>query len=144
MPPWLQILLLAAPMLLWAAGAAIRLHRRLSAPPRVLKAIWSSECAADLQAFHTMDAEKQLIEAMTREVRQGIEEEITNDLLDPPLTGREKFLKDIEDHKVMSKGDFLTKAEETARDIYGSTPESKERLLTATDKYLQRIKDRNP
>jgi len=51
-----------------------------------------------------VDAEKELIEAMARQVKEGIEEEITRDLLGPsdgvpipiseerPLTGTEKFL----------------------------------------------------
>jgi hypothetical protein len=77
MPPWLQILLLAAPMLLWAAAAAIRLHRP---PARTLKATWSPELAADLRAFHCLDAEEELIAAISLEVALEIDKEITDNL----------------------------------------------------------------
>lgn len=107
MPSWLIVLLLAAPAILWAVGAAIRLRRP---PARTLKATWTYERAADLRAFHTMEAEEQLVEAMAREVRKEIEAEITRDLLDPLPTAKTPLQA------------------------------GEERLLTGTEKFLQRIK----
>ena len=106
MPPWLIILLLAGPCLLWAAGAAIRLYRLPGAPQTVtthlpatgrrIKAFWSAD-PKEMPCVYIPhpDEEKQLIDAIAREVALEIDREIHQNLHVPEdrlTTGTDKFL----------------------------------------------------
>lgn len=50
------------------------------ANPRRLKALWSSEAAEDLRAFHGLDAETELLSAVAQEISLEIDREIIQDL----------------------------------------------------------------
>jgi len=52
----------------------------VEAQPRRLKALWSSEAAEDLRAFHGLDAETELVSAVAQEIALEIDREIINDL----------------------------------------------------------------
>jgi hypothetical protein len=52
----------------------------VEAVPRRLKALWSSEAAEDLRAFHGMDAETEIVSAVAQEIALEIDREIINDL----------------------------------------------------------------
>lgn len=52
----------------------------VEAVPRRLKAIWSSEAAEDLRAFHGLDAETEIVSAVAQEIAMEIDREIINDL----------------------------------------------------------------
>lgn len=108
MPPWLIILLLAGPMLLWAAGAAIRLYRlraplsvrvtHLPASGRRIKAFWSPNPEDMGMVYIPSEAEReQLIDHISREIALEIDAEIQQNLHTPfsedRLTaGTDKFL----------------------------------------------------
>ena len=50
-------------------------------PPRTLKCTWSAEAAKDLAAFHNVDAEKELVAAMSKAIGVSLDAEILNDLI---------------------------------------------------------------
>jgi hypothetical protein len=52
----------------------------IEAIPRRLKALWSSEAAEDLRAFHGLDAETELVSGIAQEIALEIDREIINDL----------------------------------------------------------------
>jgi len=52
----------------------------VEAVPRRLKALWSSEAAEDLRAFHGLDAETEIVSAVAQEIALEIDREIINDL----------------------------------------------------------------
>lgn len=52
----------------------------VEAQPRRLKALWSSEAAEDLRAFHGLDAETELVSAVAQEIALEIDREIINDV----------------------------------------------------------------
>lgn len=52
----------------------------VEAIPRRLKALWSSEAAEDLRAFHGLDAETELVSAVAQEIALEIDREIINEL----------------------------------------------------------------
>lgn len=52
----------------------------IEAQPRRLKALWSSEAAEDLRAFHGLDAETELVSGIAQEIALEIDREIINDL----------------------------------------------------------------
>jgi len=52
----------------------------VEAQPRRLKALWSSEAAEDLRAFHGLDAETELVSAVAQEIALEIDREIISDL----------------------------------------------------------------
>lgn len=52
----------------------------VEAVPRRLKALWSSEAAEDLRAFHGVDAETEIVSAVAQEIALEIDREIINDL----------------------------------------------------------------
>lgn len=52
----------------------------IEAQPRRLKALWSSEAAEDLRAFHGLDAETELVSGVAQEIALEIDREIINDL----------------------------------------------------------------
>lgn len=52
----------------------------VEAVPRRLKALWSSEAAEDLRAFHGLDAETELVSAVAQEIALEIDREIINEL----------------------------------------------------------------
>jgi len=52
----------------------------IEAVPRRLKALWSSEAAEDLRAFHGLDAETELVSGIAQEIALEIDREIINDL----------------------------------------------------------------
>ncbi len=52
----------------------------VEAQPRRLKALWSSEAAEDLRAFHGLDAETELVSAVAQEIALEIDREIINEL----------------------------------------------------------------
>jgi Major capsid protein Gp23 len=52
----------------------------VEAQARRLKALWSSEAAEDLRAFHGMDAETELVTAVAQEIALEIDREVINDL----------------------------------------------------------------
>jgi Major capsid protein Gp23 len=52
----------------------------VEAIPRRLKALWSSEAAEDLRAFHGLDAETEIVSAVAQEIALEIDREIVQDL----------------------------------------------------------------
>jgi len=96
MPPWLQILLLAGPVLLWAAGAAIRLFRlqraagftvtHLPVTGRTIRANWSLD--TDPIYWESKAEVNQLVKAMADEMALEIDREVCRDLFDPLPTAR--------------------------------------------------------
>jgi hypothetical protein len=52
----------------------------IEAIPRRLKALWSSEAAEDLRAFHGLDAETELVSGIAQEIALEIDREVINDL----------------------------------------------------------------
>jgi hypothetical protein len=52
----------------------------IEATPRRLKALWSSEAAEDLRAFHGLDAETELVSGIAQEIALEIDREVINDL----------------------------------------------------------------
>ena len=52
----------------------------VEAIPRRLKALWSSEAAEDLRAFHGLDAETEIVSIIAQEIALEIDREIINDL----------------------------------------------------------------
>jgi len=60
----------------------------IEAIPRRLKALWSSEAAEDLRAFHGLDAETELVSGIAQEIALEIDREIINDLFVTSATGR--------------------------------------------------------
>lgn len=52
----------------------------VSAEPRRLKSLWSSEAAEDLRALHGVDAEAELVSTTASEISQEIDQEVVNDL----------------------------------------------------------------
>lgn len=52
----------------------------IEAVPRRLKALWSSEAAEDLRAFHGLDAETELVSGVAQEIALEIDREIISDL----------------------------------------------------------------
>lgn len=52
----------------------------VEANPRRLKALWSSEAAEDLRAFHGLDAETELVSAVAQEISLEIDREVVQDL----------------------------------------------------------------
>lgn len=52
----------------------------VEAQPRRLKALWSSEAAEDLRAFHGVDAETEIVSSVAQEIALEIDREILNDL----------------------------------------------------------------
>lgn len=52
----------------------------VEAQSRRLKALWSSEAAEDLRAFHGLDAETELVSAVAQEIALEIDREIINDV----------------------------------------------------------------
>ncbi len=52
----------------------------VEAQSRRLKALWSSEAAEDLRAFHGLDAETEMVSAIAQEISLEIDREIINDL----------------------------------------------------------------
>lgn len=52
----------------------------VEAMPRRLKALWSSEAAEDLRAFHGMDAETEIVSIIAQEIALEIDREIIEDL----------------------------------------------------------------
>lgn len=52
----------------------------VEAQARRLKALWSSEAAEDLRAFHGLDAEAEMVSAIAQEISLEIDREIINDL----------------------------------------------------------------
>jgi len=52
----------------------------IEAVPRRLKALWSSEAAEDLRAYHGLDAETELVSGIAQEIALEIDREIINDL----------------------------------------------------------------
>lgn len=52
----------------------------VEAVPRRLKALWSSEAAEDLRAFHGLDAETEIVSIIAQEIALEIDREIINDL----------------------------------------------------------------
>ena len=52
----------------------------VEAQPRRLKALWSSEAAEDLRAFHGIDAETEIVSAVAQEMALEIDREIIDDL----------------------------------------------------------------
>ena len=52
----------------------------VEAVPRRLKALWSSEAAEDLRAFHGLDAETEIVSAVAQEIALEIDREVINDL----------------------------------------------------------------
>lgn len=52
----------------------------VEAVPRRLKALWSSEAAEDLRAFHGLDAETELVSGVAQEIALEIDREIIQDL----------------------------------------------------------------
>lgn len=53
----------------------------ISAVTRKLKALWSSEAADDLRAFHGLDAETELVGGIAQEIALELDREIINDLM---------------------------------------------------------------
>lgn len=53
----------------------------ISAITRKLKALWSSEAADDLRAFHGLDAETELVGGIAQEIATELDREIINDLV---------------------------------------------------------------
>jgi len=60
----------------------------IEAIPRRLKALWSSEAAEDLRAFHGLDAETELVSGIAQEIALEIDREIINDLFVTSASGR--------------------------------------------------------
>jgi len=60
----------------------------IEAIPRRLKALWSSEAAEDLRAFHGLDAETELVSGIAQEIALEIDREIINDLFVASASGR--------------------------------------------------------
>lgn len=60
----------------------------IEAIPRRLKALWSSEAAEDLRAFHGLDAETELVSGIAQEIALEIDREIINDLYVTSAGGR--------------------------------------------------------
>lgn len=56
--------------------------------PRKLKATWTMEAAQDLKSFHGIDAECELINAMSTEMTREIDEAIIHRLRNPTWTDR--------------------------------------------------------
>ena len=52
----------------------------VEAVPRRLKALWSSEAAEDLRAFHGLDAETEIVSIIAQEIAMEIDREIIQDL----------------------------------------------------------------
>lgn len=52
----------------------------VEATPRRLKALWSSEAAEDLRAFHGLDAETEIVSIVAQEIALEIDREIINDI----------------------------------------------------------------
>lgn len=52
----------------------------VEANPRRLKALWSSEAAEDLRAFHGIDAETEIVSVISQEIALEIDREIIQDL----------------------------------------------------------------
>lgn len=52
----------------------------VEATPRRLKALWSSEAAEDLRAFHGLDAETEIVSAVAQEIALEIDREIIQNL----------------------------------------------------------------
>ena len=52
----------------------------VEAVPRRLKALWSSEAAEDLRAFHGLDAETEIVSLISQEIALEIDREIIQDL----------------------------------------------------------------
>lgn len=52
----------------------------VEAQPRRLKALWSSEAAEDLRAYHGLDAETEIVSIIAQEIAQEIDRDIINDL----------------------------------------------------------------
>jgi hypothetical protein len=52
----------------------------VEAIPRRLKALWSSEAAEDLRAFHGVDAETEMVAVVAQEIALEIDREIIQDL----------------------------------------------------------------
>lgn len=58
----------------------------VEAQPRRLKALWSSEAAEDLRAFHGIDAETEIVSAVAQEMALEIDREIIDDLFQNSTT----------------------------------------------------------
>lgn len=58
----------------------------VEAQPRRLKALWSSEAAEDLRAFHGLDAETEMVSAVAQEMALEIDREIIQDLFQSSTT----------------------------------------------------------
>lgn len=63
-------------------------QKAMIAQPRRLKALWSSESAEDLRAFHGLDAETEIVSGIAQEIALEIDREIINDLWVQSATGR--------------------------------------------------------
>jgi hypothetical protein len=58
----------------------------VEAVPRRLKALWSSEAAEDLRAFHGLDAETEMVSAVAQEIALEIDREIVQELYSAATT----------------------------------------------------------
>lgn len=63
----------------------------IEAVPRRLKALWSSEGAEDLRAFHGIDAETEIVSAAAQEIALEIDREIIQDLFAASTTTTATF-----------------------------------------------------
>ena len=63
----------------------------VEAMPRRLKALWSSEAAEDLRAFHGLDAETEMVSAVAQEMALEIDREIINELFQNSTTTTATF-----------------------------------------------------
>lgn len=63
----------------------------IEAVPRRLKALWSSEAAEDLRAFHGLDAETELVSGIAQEIALEIDREVVNDLFVNSTTTTDSF-----------------------------------------------------
>jgi hypothetical protein len=109
----------------------------LPATGRSIRAVWTSEAADDLRAFHSLDAEEQLATAIAREVALEIDKELTDNLHVPCPEDR------VEPLKTWSGSVGFKPRTVPPKDgppTSKPSPPSTERLLTGTEKFLQRIK----
>lgn len=58
----------------------------VEAVPRRLKALWSSEAAEDLRAFHGLDAETEMVSAVAQEIALEIDREIVQEIFTAATT----------------------------------------------------------
>ena len=63
----------------------------IEAIPRRLKALWSSEAAEDLRAFHGLDAETELVSGIAQEIALEIDREVIQDLFVNSTTTTSSF-----------------------------------------------------